>query len=52
VVPASVPGVLRTEQLSRDGRDLVGRGREPRLQRVGFRVAGDAKVLAGKWGYR
>ena len=52
VLPASVPGVLRTEQLSRDGRDLVGRGREPRLLRVGLRVASSAKDLAGRWGYR
>lgn len=52
VLPPSVPGVLRTEQLARDGKDLLGRGREPRLQRVGFRVAGDAQELAGKWGFR
>lgn len=52
VLPATVPGVLRTEQLSRDGKDLLGSGREPRLQRVGFRVAGNAQDLAGKWGFR
>jgi hypothetical protein len=52
VLPGTVPGVLRTEQLSRDGKDLLGSGREPRLQRVGFRVAGNAQELAGKWGFR
>lgn len=52
VLPDSVPGVLRTEQLSRDGRDLLSGKREPRLQQVGFRVVGDAKKLAKKWGYR
>jgi serine/threonine protein kinase len=52
VLPATVPGVLRTEQLARDGKDLLGSGREPRLQRVGFRVAGNAQVLAKKWGFR
>lgn len=52
VLPDSVPGVLRTEQLARDGKDLLGSGREPRLQRVGFRVAGNAQELAGKWGFR
>lgn len=52
ILPASVPGVLRTEQLRRDGSDLLGRGREPRLQFVGFRVAGNAKELGRLWGYR
>lgn len=52
VLPSTVPGVLRTEQLARDGKDLLGSGREPRLQRVGFRVAGNAQVLAKKWGFR
>ncbi|MFT4511753.1 MAG: serine/threonine protein kinase [Planctomycetota bacterium] len=52
VLPATVPGVLRTEQLTRGGKDLLGGGREPRLQRVGFRVAGNAQTLAGKWGFR
>lgn len=51
-LPATVPGVLRTVQLARDGSDLLGGGRDPRLRRVGFRVAGDAKVLARRWGYR
>lgn len=51
-LPDSVPGVLRTEQLSRDGRDLLSGMREPRLRHVGFRLAGDAKRLARKWGYR
>ena len=52
VLPASVPGVLRTEQMRRDGSDLLGRGREPRLLLVGFRVAGNAKELRRLWGYR
>ena len=52
VLPASVPGVLRTEQMRRDGNDLLGRGREPRLLLVGFRVAGNAKELRRLWGYR
>ena len=52
LLPSTVPGVLRTEQLARDGKDLLGSGREPRLQRVGFRVAGNAQVLAKKWGFR
>jgi hypothetical protein len=44
-VPASVPGVLRTEQLRRDGRDLLTGGSDPRLARVGFRCAGGARFL-------
>ncbi|MFK7743067.1 MAG: protein kinase [Planctomycetota bacterium] len=48
-LPPSVPGVLRTAQLRRDGRDLVGSGRDPRLARVGFRVAGSAIALARLW---
>ena len=52
VLPDSVPGVLRTEQLSRDGRDLLSGTREPRLQHVGFRLVADAKKLANMWGYR
>ncbi|MCR9247151.1 MAG: serine/threonine protein kinase [bacterium] len=45
-VPASVPGVLRTEQLRRDGRDLLSTRPDPRLQRIGFRVAGTAALIA------
>lgn len=52
VLPNSVPGVLRTAQLNRNGRDLLSGAREPRLKNVGFRLAGDAKELARKWGYR
>jgi len=52
VLPDSVPGVLRTAQLNRNGRDLLSGAREPRLKNVGFRLAGDAKQLARKWGYR
>ncbi|HEB53528.1 MAG TPA: serine/threonine protein kinase [bacterium] len=51
-VPTSVPGVLRSEQLLRDGSDLLGRGRDPRLARIGFRIAADAAALARRWGYR
>ena len=45
-VPASVPGVLRTEQLRRDGRDLLSAALDPRLQVIGFRVAGTAVLVA------
>ena len=51
-LPRCVPGVLRTEQLRRDGQDLLARGRDPRLRFVGFRVAADAEALAKRWGYR
>ncbi|MGC6489531.1 MAG: hypothetical protein ACON4Z_17935, partial [Planctomycetota bacterium] len=51
-VPACVPGVLRTEQLRRDGRALLGAGRDERLLRVGFRVAADAERLLREWGFR
>lgn len=44
-VPDVVPGVLRSEQLRRDGSDLLGRGREPRLRFVGLRAAADARGL-------
>jgi hypothetical protein len=44
-VPDVVPGVLRSEQLRRDGSDLLGRGREPRLVFVGLRAAADARGL-------
>lgn len=42
LLPAPVPGVVRTEQLRRDGRDLLPGRRNPKLMRTGFRVAGDA----------
>jgi hypothetical protein len=51
-LPASVPGVLRSEQLQRDGRDLLSGGREPRLQQVGFRVVGGASTVARLRGRR
>jgi hypothetical protein len=51
-VPLSVPGVLRTEQLRRDGRDLLTSVRDPRLARVGFRVAGTASTVARLRGRR
>lgn len=44
-VPASVPGVLRTEQLRRDGRALLSRDQDPRLLHTGFRVAGQRELL-------
>jgi hypothetical protein len=47
-VPASVPGVLRSEQLRRDGRDLLSPGQDTvdsRLRLVGFRVAGTAALI-------
>ncbi|MBL8755749.1 MAG: hypothetical protein JNK15_20805, partial [Planctomycetes bacterium] len=40
VVPPFVPGVLRTEQLRRDGRDLLAGSADPRLGECGFRVLG------------
>lgn len=51
-VPASVPGVLRSEQLRRDGRDLVSAEADPRLERTGFRVACDRERLARPRGGR
>lgn len=45
-VPASVPGVLRSEQLRRDGRDLLADRPDPRLQVVGLRVAGTTAFVA------
>ncbi len=44
VLPADVPGVVRIEQMRRDGRDLVGAGSDPRLARVGLRLAGGAAL--------
>ncbi len=52
VVPDSVPGVLRTEQFCRDGRDLLTSQRDPRLARVGFRIAGAAATLSRLRGWR
>jgi hypothetical protein len=45
-LPATVPGVLRTEQLRRDGKDLLSGPREARLRHVGFRLAGSALQLS------
>ncbi|MEY4829555.1 MAG: hypothetical protein RLZZ562_1351 [Planctomycetota bacterium] len=39
-LPASVPGVLRAEQMRRDGRDLLPGRWDPRLLVTGFRLAG------------
>ena len=44
VLPTVVPGVLRAQQLQRDGRDLLGRGRDPLLRRIGLRIAADARA--------
>ena len=52
VVPASVPGVLRAEQLRRDGRDLLTGTSDRRLARIGFRVAGGERFLAWLRGQR
>jgi hypothetical protein len=46
VVPAAVPGVLRSEQIPRDGSGLLAEARDPRLAVVGFRLAGGAALLA------
>ncbi len=48
VLPASVPGVLRSEQVRRDGRDLLARRADPRLSRTGFRVVGTG-LLVQRW---
>jgi hypothetical protein len=47
-----VPGVLRTEQLRRDGVDLLGSADDPRLATIGFRVVGVPAALVGKQGRR
>ncbi len=39
-LPTHVPGVVRTEQLRRDGRDLLAPAPDLRLHRVGFRIVG------------
>ncbi len=52
VVPASVPGVLRTEQLRRDGGDLLASAADPRLGAIGFRVVGIPAALAALRGRR
>jgi predicted Ser/Thr protein kinase len=44
-LPPEVPGVLRTEQLRRDGGDLLSTGADPRLRHVGFRVVLDPAGL-------
>jgi hypothetical protein len=51
VVPGTVPGVLRTEQLLREG-SLLSHGDDPRLARIGFRVVAAAAALAGLRGRR
>lgn len=51
-VPPHVPGVLRTEQLRRDGRDLLTGGAAARLPWVGMRVVGVAERLTGLRGSR
>ena len=45
VLPANVPGVLRTEQLRRDGSDLLAGARDARLPRTGFRLAATASAM-------
>ncbi len=52
VVPGCVPGVLRTEQLRRDGIDLLAGSSDPRLQCIGFRVVGVKERLIGLRGPR
>lgn len=48
VLPDMVPGVLRAQQLHRDGSDLLGRGREPMLVRIGLRIAAEARAGGGR----
>lgn len=45
-VPAIVPGVLRTEQLLRTGRDLLSQQPDPRLAVIGCRVVGTPVLQA------
>ncbi len=45
LLPPSVPGVLRTEQLRRDGRDLLSDRPDPRLRHTGFRLVGGPVLL-------
>lgn len=48
-LPDSVPGVMRTEQLRRDGQDLLAGRDDPRLRQVGFRlVAVPEKLTPGR----
>ncbi|MDP6930996.1 MAG: hypothetical protein QF412_14955, partial [Planctomycetota bacterium] len=42
--PPTLPGVVRTQVLSRSGRGLL-EGPHPLLQMVGFRVAGGEKMV-------
>ncbi len=51
-IPETTPGVLRTEQLRRDGRDLLVDRRDPRLRTVGFRVVCAPAALARLRGLR
>jgi hypothetical protein len=44
-LPPSVPGVVRGEQLRRDGRDIAA-GIDPRMASVGFRVVGGSDFVA------
>jgi serine/threonine protein kinase len=51
-LPRSVPGVLRTEQLRRDGSHLLGDAVDPRLRTIGFRVVAEPERLAAARGRR
>lgn len=44
-LPASVPGVLRAEQMRRDGRGLLPKELDGRLRFTGFRLAGGTAFL-------
>ncbi len=44
-LPASVPGVLRAEQMRRDGRGLLPDEKDSRLRITGFRLAGGTVFL-------
>ena len=39
-VPASVPGVVRSETMKRSGRGLTADEVDPRLRQTGFRIVG------------
>ena len=51
-VPGSVPGVLRSEQLRRDGQDLLAGGTDARLSGIGFRLVAQPDRVAKARGRR
>jgi serine/threonine protein kinase len=45
-LPETVPGVVRSEQVRRDGRDLLPGSVDPRVLRAGFRIASGQGFVA------